>query len=114
MKIYIDDECVLHLNETQLKTFATEINIDSLKKDLKRRVKWILQHKYDRIFERFKKEWEPKLAQSGIESIPLDKDKFAELVFNHPDYKCRKMRDAEGQIHQQVWDNQADGDRPRK
>lgn len=113
MKFYADNECILELSDIQLKVLANEISIDELKADLKRRAAWVIQHKYERMFERFKKHWEGKLAALGHESLPTNKEAFAELVFACPEYKCRKKRDEAGEKHQQVWDNQTDGERPR-
>lgn len=62
---------------------------------MKRRLQYILMHKYERCFERLKKEWEPKLAANGVASIPTNPDALAELIFAQPNYKCRKTREAE-------------------
>lgn len=61
----------------------------------KERMSWIIQHKYERCFERIKLQWLPKLEARGINEIPADPDEFAELVFSQPDYKDRDARDAE-------------------
>lgn len=53
---------------------------------------WILQHKYERCFERLKLEWVPKL-ESRIPNIPLNPDEFAELVFSQSDYNNRSQRE---------------------
>ena len=61
----------------------------------KERLKWILMHKYQRCMERLRRSWEPKLMASGYKELPLDDDKFAELVFSQPNYKNRSQREAE-------------------
>lgn len=95
MKIKVDNEEVLELTEIQKKVIKNEINEDIFDSDMKRRVHWVLTHKYERCFERLKNEWEPKLAAKGIESLPTNKDAFAQLVFSQPDYKTRKKKDQE-------------------
>ena len=75
------------------KVIKNDIHEDEFEDDIKRRLKYILSHKYDKCFDRLKNEWIPKLKESGVESIPLDNDRFAELVFNHPKYMSRKDRD---------------------
>ncbi len=95
MKVSVNDKELFSLSETQKKVICHDIPMELLDDDLKRRLKYILTHKYERCFERLKKEWEPKLAAAGVESIPTNKDAFAELVFSQPDYKDRATRDAE-------------------
>jgi hypothetical protein len=92
MKMSINDEQVLVLNETQRKVICNDIFASDLEDELTRRAMWIWQHKYDQCFKRLKQEWEPKLKAAGVESIPLDNDAFAQLVFSQPDYKDRKQR----------------------
>lgn len=59
------------------------------------RMAWILQHKYDRCYERLQLEWLPKLEARNITEVPTDPSAFAELVFSQPDYKDRETRDRE-------------------
>lgn len=93
MKVKVDNEEVLELTEIQKQVIKNDINEDIFDADMKRRVHWVLTHKYERCFERLKKEWEPKLAAKGIESLPTNKDAFAQLVFSQTDYKSRKQKD---------------------
>jgi hypothetical protein len=93
MKISVDDKEVFSLSETQKSVIKNDISHDVFDEDMKRRLQWVITHKYENCFERLKKEWEPKLAASGVAMIPTDKDAFAELVFSHPEYKSRKQRD---------------------
>ena len=95
MKIKVDNVEIFELIETQKKVIKNEIPEDIFEDDMKRRLEYILKHKYERCFDRLKKEWEPKLAAKGVESIPTNKDVFAELVFSQEEYKSRKARDAE-------------------
>lgn len=96
MKIMVDGQELFELNDTQKKVIQNDIHLDDFDADMKRRLTYILMHKYERCFERLKKEWEPRLAQKerGISSVPLDKDAFAQLVFSQPDYQDRKGREA--------------------
>jgi hypothetical protein len=99
MKIKIDDQEIMSLNETKKKVIANDLLKDSLHEDCCRRLQWVLMHKYEQCFERLKKEWEPKLKANGVASIPLDNDEFAELVFSQPDYKDREAREQESVIN---------------
>ena len=52
-------------------------------------------HKYEQCFKKLKAEWDVKLVENGIKSIPTDPDEYATLVFEQPNYKDRATRDAE-------------------
>jgi len=95
MKISVDDQELFTLSETQKKVMCNDIKEDIFEDDLKRRLQYILTHKYERCFKRLKDEWEPKLKASGAKSIPLDEEEFANVVFAHKDYKNRSARDLE-------------------
>lgn len=94
MKISVDDQELFTLSETQKKVIQNDIPSEIFEEDMKRRLHYILTHKYERCFARLKQEWEPKLA-AKISSLPTNADQFAELVFSHPEYKCRSQREKE-------------------
>ena len=93
MKISVNDQELFRLSETQKKVIKNDIQEEIFEDDMKRRLKYILTHKYERCFERLKKEWEPKLVSLGVKSVPTDPDEFAELIFSHPSYKNRSQRE---------------------
>lgn len=95
MKISVNDTELFTLTELQKKVICNDISLDILDDDLKRRLEYILTHKYERCFDRLKKEWDVKLVTNGVTSVPTDPDAYAELVFTQPNYKDRKTRDAE-------------------
>lgn len=95
MKIAVDGVEVFTLTETQKKVFAYEIHKDAVEQEIKDMLKWILEHKFERCFERMKKQWEPVLIKEGAQSIPLKKETFAEHVFKHPKFKNRDQRETE-------------------
>lgn len=94
MKISVNDQELFTLTEIQKKVIKNDICCHIFDEDMKRRLQYILNHKYERCFERLKAEWEPILAKR-LEAIPTDPDKFAELVFSQPDYKDRLTKDQE-------------------
>lgn len=100
MKISVNDQELFTLSDTQKKVICNDIHADIFEDDMKRRLNYILMHKYERCFQRLKAEWEPKLKDAGVASIPLDNDAFAELVFSQPNYKCRKTRENESQLQE--------------
>lgn len=91
MKIKVDNEEVLNLSETQKKVIQNDIHEDIFNDDMKRRVRYILMHKYEECLKRLKKEWEPKLKER-VPSFPSNDEEFAELIFAQPDYKSKKHR----------------------
>ncbi len=95
MKVSVDSKPLFELNETQKKVIKNDIHKDEFEADMRRRLHYILTHKYERCFERLKREWEPKLKERGIAMVPTNDDALAELIFSQPDYKCRATREAE-------------------
>lgn len=94
MKISVDGKDLLTLTETQKKVIQNEIKSEVFEEDMKRRLQWVLMHKYEQCFKKLKAEWDDKLAGLGVASIPTDRDAYAELVFAQPTYKNRSARDA--------------------
>jgi len=102
MKITVDGKDCFELSETQKKVIKNDISDDIFEDDMKRRLEYILKHKYEQCFKRLHEEWcsakdgnRCKLAANGVDSIPTDPDKLAELIFAQPTYKSRKTRDIE-------------------
>lgn len=95
MKISVNDTELYTLSETQKNVIKDEISIDIFEEDMKRRLQWILTHKYEQCFKNLKAEWDQKLIANGVQSVPIDPDAYAQLVFSQPNYKDRKARDLE-------------------
>ena len=98
MKVKVDNQDLFELTDIQKKVIKNDIASEIFEEDMKRRLFYIINHKYNRCFERLKKEWEPKLAAKGVESIPTDKDAFAQLVFSQPEYEDRSAREAKAKL----------------
>lgn len=97
MKISVNDQELFTLSETQKQVIRNDIHEDMFDTDMKRRLQYILMHKYERCFERLKQEWDKKLVENGVAMIPTNRDAYAQLVFSQPNYKNRKQRDSESQ-----------------
>lgn len=95
MKISVNDATLFELNETQKQVIKNDIPADIFDEDMKRRLQYILTHKYERCFARLKAEWDQKLVQNGVQSVPTDPDAYAQLVFAQPNYKDRAAREAQ-------------------
>lgn len=96
MKIKINDEELFELTEVQKKVICNDIDEEIFEEDCKRRLEWVLMHKYDQCLKRLKEEWEPRLS-ARVSMIPTDPEAFAKLVFSQPDYEDRKQRDLKTQ-----------------
>jgi len=86
MKISVDDQEVFSLSDTQKAVIMSEIPHDEFIEDMKRRLEWVLTHKYERCFERLKKEWEPAL-KARYPMVPSGDSDLAQLICAQPDYK---------------------------
>ena len=95
MKISVNDLEIYTLSEAQKNVIKNDINSDIFDIDMKRRLEYVLNHKYEQCFKRMKNEWDVKLVENGVKSVPTDKDAYAELVFAQPNYKDRNARDLE-------------------
>lgn len=96
MKISVDDKELYTLTDVQKKVIMNDIPSDIFEDDMKRRLQYILMHKYERCFGRLKQEWDVKLKDNGIKMIPTDADEYAKLVFSQPNYKDRLQKDKVG------------------
>ncbi len=94
MKIKLNDREIFSLSEVQQQVIKNDIKEEEFQEEMERRAVYVLQHKYKQCFKRLKEEWEPKLKESGVKSLPLDEEEFAQLVFSQPSYMSRSQRDA--------------------
>lgn len=90
MKISVNDKELYTLTPTQLQVLGDAINSD-LQEDLKRRLKWVLIHKFEEVMKDMKSEWIPKLQANGVTMMPIDNEEFARLVFSQPNYVSKKQ-----------------------
>ncbi len=94
MKVSVDDKELFTLSDIQKKVIKHEVQEGIFDADMRRRLHYILTHKYEQCFKQLKAEWEPILLAKKIAMVPTDPDAFAELVFSQPEYKNRSQRDA--------------------
>ena len=93
MKIKVNDVQLFELTEIQKNVIKNDIPAEIFDADMKRRLQYILTHKYEQCFKRLKAEWDPKLEALGVGSIPTNKDAYAALVFARAEYKDRSAKD---------------------
>ena len=94
MKVSVNDQELFTLSEMKKSVIRNEIHSDILFEDLKRRLQWVLNHKFDMCLSRMKSEWDAKLSARGIKSVPLNVDEYVALVLSQPDYKDCAARQA--------------------
>jgi len=99
MKISVDNQDVFTLSETQKKVIMNDIAEEEFENDMKRRLHYILTHKYEKCLERLRNEWMPKL-KGRVPSIPTNDEAFAQLIFSQPEYKDRSQREREEKLKQ--------------
>lgn len=95
MKVSVNDQELFSLSETQKQVMMHQIPSDIFEQDMKRRLQWILMHKYEECFKALKAEWDPKLAANGVKMIPTDPNEYAQLVFSQPNYKSFWQQDGQ-------------------
>ena len=98
MKISVNDQELFTLSETQKKVIKNDIHEDIFDEDMKRRIQYIINHKYEKCLERLKQEWIPKI-KDRFDSIPTNDDSLAQLIISQPDYKDRHARDNEEKLN---------------
>lgn len=92
MKISVDDKELFTLTDIQKKVIMNDIHESIFDEDMKRRLQYILMHKYEECFKRLKEEWDQRLMKV-VDSVPTNPDKYAELVFSQPDYRSKAQRE---------------------
>lgn len=95
MKISVNDQELFTLTQIQQDVIKNNVIEEIFEEDMKRRLQWILMHKYEECFKELKAEWDVRLAASGVKMVPTDADEYAKLVFSQPNYKNRSAREAE-------------------
>jgi hypothetical protein len=96
MKVKVDEKEILELEDWHKAVIKNDIPEEIFEEDMKRRVHYILTHKFERCFERFQNEWLKKLRDDpSVTSIPTDKKALVEMVMARPDYKSRSKREAD-------------------
>lgn len=100
MKIKLDEEVIFEIDERMMKLLAHDL-LEPIE-EIKRRLRWVIEHKCDQSFERIKKEWlsddgsgQTKAGKSGLEMIPTSKTAFVDSIFGLKSYKNRVEREAE-------------------
>lgn len=87
MKVTVNGVEILELTPIQEKIIKNEIPAEIFEEDMIRRLKWIVDRRFQQSFKQMKTDWDPKLEAAGVESIPASQEEYAQLVFSQPDYQ---------------------------
>jgi len=90
-KIKYDNEDILDISDTDKLIIENDVAED-FDTDIKRRLKYIVEHKKEQCFKRLWDEWVPKLRDRGQTTIPTGETEFVSLVTSQPDYKNAAQR----------------------
>jgi len=93
MKISVNDKELYTLTDIQKQVIQNDVPLDIFEEDMKRRLQWVLMHKYEVCFKDLKEIWDQKLIANGVSMVPTDPDEYAKLVFSQPNYKNRSARE---------------------
>jgi len=97
MKVKLDDEVLFEIDERMVKLLAHDL-IDPIE-EIKRRLRYIIEHKCDQSYERMKSEYVPQFeVDPAIDSIPSKKAALVDFILAHPSYKNRVQRETQGKI----------------
>lgn len=102
MQVKLDDEVLFEIDERMIRLLSHDL-VDPVA-EIKRRLRWIIEHKCDRCFDRLSSEWlaqeengQSKIANAGVASLPTDKRAFVDLVQALPSYKTRAQREEDAE-----------------
>ncbi len=95
MQITVDGVDLYEVNTTEMELLAYVLSARTLDSDLKRRLEWVLTHKIEQCYKRFREEWMPILqADPAVSEVPIDDEAFFNMVKRRPDYNDRDARTA--------------------
>ena len=96
MKIKVDEVEIMNLPKWKQDVIKNDLLAETFDEDMKRRLCYVWEHKFEQCYKRMQDEWLPKLQDDpAVQSIPADKEAFVQMVMARPDYKNRSAREAE-------------------
>lgn len=86
MQVQIDGKTIFEITEIDRLLLADDlINVDA---EIARRLEWVIKHKVDEVFKRFKATWDVYFERNpSIAYIPTGKDEYVRLVTLQKDYR---------------------------
>jgi len=93
MQVKLDDEVLFEIDERMVKLLAHDL-LDPIA-EIKRRLRYIIEHKCDQTFDRMHKEYKDKLDQDpDVKMLPKGKAEMCDLIMSRPYYCNRADRES--------------------
>lgn len=92
MKVSVDDQELFTLTDFQKQVIKYIVPEEFFDEDMKRRLHWILMHKYEHTFRHMRAHWTDRLKERGMDPDTMSNEEFAERVFAQPDYMNYSLR----------------------
>lgn len=92
MKISINDQPIMTVQDYEKKVIAYDIHKDIVEDDIVRRIEQCIYNRYLTSFKNLKKDWDHVLMSRGIKNLPSNEEEYSNLVFAQPDYKDKAER----------------------
>lgn len=84
MEVKVNGKVVLALEEWKEKVIQHDIPTEIFQEDMERRVRWVVEHHFERCFNKFYNEClRVVVPERNIKEVPLDWKQFSELMFEH-------------------------------
>jgi len=86
-----DDVEIFTISDSDIKLLEDDLlKVDD---EIIRRLKWVIEHKCDQIYKRFREKWEKVLIDEGATTIPAQREAFIITITARRDYKNRTQRE---------------------
>lgn len=92
--VKIDGVEVATITPIQKQVMESEIIAHTIDEKIKTMISNGISEKYLQCYKRLKQRWDPVLRSRGMR-IPTDRDIYASLVFDQPDYQSRSQREGQ-------------------
>lgn len=94
MQVKVNDKVIFEISDVDFKLL--EHDLLDVPGEIERRLQYIIQHKVEQCYKRFKAEWDDKLSKDpDVNSIPTKRDDYVNFIIKLPDYKNREVRELE-------------------
>lgn len=92
MKVSVDDQELFILTDFQKQVIQYTVPEEIFDEDMKRRLHWILMHKYEHTIRLLRDAWSAPLQERGIDAASMSNEEFANCVFAQSDYMNYSQR----------------------
>ncbi len=93
MRITLDDEEILTLSEIQKKVIQNDIPSELFEHDMKRRLKYMIDHPCEHHIERNSDSWREELKKKNVSLYPSDKWTFANVLYQSRNYEPHDQKE---------------------